>query len=192
MAWVNEGAMRMHAGIGRSVRGAVLLVTWALLSGCMTEARREIEADRVELHTEPLTLRGPKGSPEAHVGVDGSVTLGDQVIVLDARQRSATLAYREAALKVVDLSLDNASKYVRFAIPRALFGMVAHGGSEGADKSMDESAEKIVHTPAFCDAMDAMRAKQEAMVAEVGPLASYGRLTPDDVRRCRDGRPYTL
>jgi hypothetical protein len=192
MAWVNEGATRMHAGVGRSVRGAVLLVTWTLLSGCMTEARREIEADRVELHTEPLTLHGPKGAPEAHVGTDGSVTIGDQAIVLDARQRSAALAYREAALKVVDLSLDNASKYVRFAVPRTLFGMVAHGGSEGADKSMDKSADKIVHTPAFCDALDAMRAKQDAMVDEIDRLQPYRSLTSADVQHCRAGEPYTI
>jgi len=179
----------MREGAVGSVRLTVLLVTMVLLSGCMTEARREIEADRGEAHAEPLQLRGPKGAPDAEIGTDGGVTIGKRAVALDAQQHAASLAYREAALKVVDLSLANASKYVRFAIPRLLFGMAVHGS---ADKSMDKSAEKIVHTPEFCDALDAMRVKQDAMVAEIPPLASYGHLTPDDVRHCRDGQPYTL
>lgn len=179
----------MNVRTGRLALGSLLVA--ALLAGCASGARREIEADRIKAHAEPLELNGPKGAPAAHIDTDGRLRFGDQPVVLDADQRAATLAYREAALHVVDLSLDGASRYTRFVIPRFLFGMVVHGGPDRAGRSMEQDARKLLHTPQFCDALDVMRAKQEAMVDEVARLRPYVQLTADDVGDCRAGRPYT-
>lgn len=158
------------------------------LTGCMSNARREIEADRVKAHAEPLDLNGPKGEPVAHIGTDGSLVVGDQAVALDAAQRAATLAYREAALKVVDVSMTGAEKYVRTAVPRFLFDSMLHMGTDGGARSMDKGVGKMVRSPRFCDALATMRQKQGAMVAEVPRLLAYTHVKAADIEDCRGGR----
>jgi hypothetical protein len=162
-----------------------MLLVALTLSGCMSDARREIEADRLKAHTEPLDLDGPKGQPVAHIGIDGSLTVGDEAVALDAAQHAAVLAYREATLKVVDLSLISAEKYVHTAVPRFLFDSVLHLGTDGGARSLEKGADKMVHSPPFCDAMETMREKQEVMVAEVPRLRSYTHVTTGDIQDCR-------
>lgn len=174
---------------GRVTRHALgVLLIGLTLSGCMSDARREIEADRVQAHIEPLELSGPKGAPAASIGTDGSLAVGHEAIALDAAQRTATLAYREAALKVVDMSMTGAEKYVHSAIPRFLLASVLHMGTDAGAKSMEKGAEKMVHSPQFCDAMETLREKQDVMVAEVPRLRSYTHVTTGDIQDCRAGR----
>jgi len=176
----------MHGRVTRRVLGTMLVAL--SLTGCMSDARREIEADRVKAHAEPLELDGPKGEPVAHIGTDGGLVVGDEAVALDAAQQAATLAYREAALKVVDVSMIGAEKYVRTAVPRFLFDSVLHMGTDGGARSMEKGAEKMVRSPRFCDALDVMRQKQDVMVAEVPRLRAYTRVTAADVEDCRNGR----
>ncbi|OZB66612.1 MAG: hypothetical protein B7X33_04910 [Lysobacterales bacterium 13-68-4] len=119
----------MQGRVTRRVLGTMLVAL--TLTGCMNDARREIEADRVKAHAEPLDLNGPEGTPVAHIGTDGNLVVGDKAVALDAAQQAATLAYREAALKVVDVSMIGAEKYVRTAVPRFLFDSVLHMGTDG-------------------------------------------------------------
>lgn len=176
----------MQGRVTRRVLGTMLVAL--TLTGCMNDARREIEADRVKAHAEPLDLNGPEGTPVAHIGTDGSLVVGDKAVALDAAQQTATLAYREAALKVVDVSMIGAEKYVRTAVPRFLFDSVLHMGTDGGARSMEKGAERMVRSPRFCDALDNLRQKQGAMVAEVPQLRAYTRVKAADVEDCRKGR----
>lgn len=174
---------------GRVTRTVLVTMLVALtLTGCMSDARREIEADRVKAHAEPLDLNGPKGEPVAHIGTDGSLVVGDEKVALDATQQAATLAYREAALDVVDVSMIGAEKYVRTAVPRFLFDSVLHMGTDGGARSMEKGAKKMVSSPRFCNALDIMRQKQDAMVAEVPRLSAYTHVKAADVADCNSGR----
>lgn len=174
---------------GRVTRGMLGVLSISLmLSGCMSDARREIEADRVKAHAEPLELSGPKRAPVAHIDTDGSLAVGHEWVALDASQRAATLAYRAAALRVIDMSLTSAEKYVHSAIPRFLFASALHMGTDAGTKSMEKGAEKMVHSPPFCDAMETMREKQDVMVAELPQLRPYTHVTTGDIQDCRAGR----
>ena len=158
------------------------------LAGCSTTARREIEAERVQAHAEPLRLQAPDGRPDASIDVDGSLRIGREPVSLDPRQRAATLAYREASLALVDLSLRAASRLTRFAIPRVLFGMVVHGTDE-AGRGLEKDAEAIPHSPGFCRRLADLLAAQEAAVSQVPALRPYVSVTPQDAERCRPGPP---
>lgn len=174
---------------GTPIRCLLLSIT-LLAAGCSTTATRDIEAARIKAHTAPLELNGPHGKTRAYIGTDGRLTIGKIPVALDTDQQAATLAYRDAALNVVDLSLDSAARLTRFAIPRVLFGMLIHG-ADGAGRGIEKDAEKSMHSPAFCVSLETMREKQDAMVAEVAQLRPYAQLTPQDIRDCRSGKPYS-
>lgn len=178
----------MRGRVTRRVLGAVLVAM--SLTGCMSDARRQIEADRVKAHAEPLELHAQRGQPVARIGVDGSLSMGDKPFAIDAGQRAATLAYREAALKVIDASLIGAEKYVHFAVPRFFFGSVLHMSTESGADGAEKDAEKIIHAPTFCDALERMWTKQQAMLVEVPLLRPYAHVTTADIGDCRAGRPY--
>lgn len=171
------------------VLGTLLAV--ATIAGCSTAARREIEAERVQAHAEPLELNAAKGLPAASIDVDGSVRIDGKPIPLDASQRAATLAYRDASLDVIDLALQAASRLTRFAIPRALFGMVVHGPDD-AGRSIEEDARAIPHSPAFCLRLEHLLQAQDVAASRVQALRPYASLTGQDVEDCRAGRPYEL
>lgn len=176
---------------GRATRNALGAVLVAIsLTGCMSDARREIEAERAKAHVEPLELNGPKGQPVARIGTDGSLFMGYKPVAIDARQRAATLAYREAALKVIDASLIGAEEDVHFAVPRFLFDAALHMSTDVGAEGAEKNAEKIIHSSAFCDALEGMWKKQEAMVIEVPLLRPYAHVTAADIQDCRAGRPY--
>lgn len=169
--------------------GALLMAL--TIGGCSTAARREIEAERLQAHAEPLQLHASHGLPEAAIGVDGSVRIGHEPVSIDAQQRAASLAYRKASLAVIDLSLQAASRLTRFAIPRVLFGMVVHG-SDDAGRGIEKDAEAIPHLPAFCQRLEDLLGAQTTAVSAVPALRPYASVTAQDVDSCRSGHPYQL
>jgi hypothetical protein len=173
------------------LRALGTLVMVFVIAGCTSAARREIEAERLQAHTEPLQLHAPDGLPEASIDVDGSVRIGHEPVALDSQQRVASLAYRKASLAVIDLSLQAASRLTRFAIPRVLFGMVVHG-SDDAGRGIEEDAEAIPHSPEFCQRLQDLLTAQVGAVSSLPALRPYANVTPQDVESCRSGRPYDL
>ena len=172
------------------VRPLLLLSVAALvLAGCSGAARRDMEADRIKMHQEPLELRGDKDVPKAYIDVTGGVTIDKQPLALTADQRAAVLDYREASLEVIDISFDTASRLTRYAVPRLLFGSMTHG-TDGASKGSEAEAEKIPHSPQFCASLEKMRQTQDVMVAKEESLRPYARLTQEDVQDCQSGKPY--
>ncbi len=170
------------------VRTILLLSAAALLLGCSTEARRDMAEDKAQLHRDPLELQGVSGAPDATIDVDGKVTIGKDVLPTTAEQRAAILDYRAASLAAADIAFDAASHLTKYAVPRLLFGSVFHG-VDGASRGIEADAEKIAHSPAFCDSLENLRVTQDAMAAKVEPLRPYARITEDDVLDCRAGRP---
>jgi len=175
----------------KRVRALGTLLMALAIAGCSTAARREIEAERIQAHAEPIELHAPDGLPKASIDVDGSVRIGHEPVPLDAQQRSASLAYRQATLAVVDLSLQAASRLTRFAIPRVLFGVVVHG-SDDAGRGLEEDAKAIPHSPEFCQRLADLLGAQEAAVSSVPSLQPYANVTTHDLESCRSGRPYRL
>ena len=171
------------------VRTILLLSAVALASGCATEARRDMAEDKAEMHQQPLELKGASGAPDATIDVDGKVTIGKDVLPITEEQRAAVLRYRTASLATADIAFDSASHLTKYAIPRFLFGSVFHG-FDGASRGIEADAEKIPHSPAFCDALANLRQAQDAMVAKVDRMQPYARFTESDVLDCRAGRPY--
>ena len=161
------------------------------VAGCSTAARREMETERIQAHAEPLELHAPEGLPEASIDVDGSVRIGQSPLPLDTQQRSASLAYRDASLAVIDLSLQAASRLTKFAIPRVLFGMVVHGADD-AGRGIEKDAEAIPHSPEFCRRLDTLLDAQNDAASQVPSLRPYARVTTQDVESCRSGHPYDL
>lgn len=176
---------------GRLARALGTLLMALTVAGCSTAARREIEAERIQAHTEPLELHGPKGLPEASIGADGSVRIGGDPVSLDTQQRTVSLVYREASLAVIDLSFEAASRLTRFAIPRLLFGMVLHG-SDDAGRGIEKDAEAIPHSPEFCQRLENLLDAQKSAVSSLPALQPYASVTTQDVQSCRSGRPYQL
>ncbi|MCX7514895.1 hypothetical protein [Frateuria sp. STR12] len=174
----------------RSLPGIGILLLAALVGGCATSARHEIEADRIQAHQAPLELRASQGLPPASIATDGSVTIGDETLPIDRSQKAATLAYRHAALDVVDHSLRDASRLVKFAIPRVLFGLVMHGADHAGD-AVEADANAIPHSPEFCALLQTMLDTQVTMVDSVQALRPYASLEAGDIDDCRAGRPYS-
>lgn len=171
------------------VRTILLLSAIVLLSGCATEARRDMAEDKAEMHRQPLELKGTPGAPDATIDVDGKVTIGKDVLPVTEDQRAAVLGYRAASLATADIAFDSASHLTKYAIPRLLLGSIFHG-SDGASRGIEADAEKIPHSPAFCDSLENLRQAQDAMVAKVDRMRPYAQFTASDVLDCREGRPY--
>lgn len=176
--------------VNRSARAyAVVVVLVALLvAGCSGAVTREIEAERVQLHHEPLELSA-EGHADASIDSSGSVKIGSGNLALTDDQRALTRQYRDAVIDLVDLTLDKTSQVSRHAVARALFGM-ATGRLEKTEQKIERQAEAIAHAPEFCARLAGVRQSQDRMVQAVARLAPYVHVTRHDVENCTAGRPY--
>lgn len=171
---------------------AAVLATFLLIAstGCASIASDEIEQARRDAHARPVVLHADD-RPDARIGIDGAVRLGDRPLPLTPAQQALALEYRQAALEVVDLSLEQARDVTRGAVARSLFGWMT-GRLDKTVASLERESLAIVHSPEFCSRLETLRQRQQGMVAATPELLPYARITPATIADCRAGRDYTV
>ncbi|HET8553641.1 MAG TPA: hypothetical protein VFL78_02355 [Rhodanobacteraceae bacterium] len=175
--------------IRRSVRACIfLMLAPFLMAGCSDIATKSIETERVQLHREPLAMSA-KGQPDVSLDATGAVTIGSHTLTLTDAQKKATRHYRTAVIALADFTLDRTSQMTRHVVIRALFATVT-GREETLERKIDEQAEAMTHSPAFCSQLDTVRQRQEHMVEAVAALEPYVHLNRQDVEDCLAGHPY--
>ncbi|MGY0556588.1 MULTISPECIES: hypothetical protein [unclassified Lysobacter] len=169
---------------------ALAALVAALMTGCAGIASKEIEAERIALHAEPLELDA-EGRPAASIAPSGAVTIGDDTLALTDAQRAETAGYRDAVLDLVDLTLDDTKSLTNRAMVTALLGVVTGLGDQ-AERHIESQAREIAHTPEFCGLLDDVRQHQDRMVRSVAQLQPYADISEQDVDDCAAGHPYDL
>ncbi|WP_426688152.1 hypothetical protein [Rhodanobacter ginsengiterrae] len=159
-----------------------------LLAGCSGVATREIEAERVSLHNEPLSMNA-KGLPEANIDASGMVKIGKDSLPLTGEQRLLTRDYRAAVIQLVDLTLSDTARITDHAMSRVLFAAMIGRADQAGDK-IGKQAEAMVHSPQFCRLLGKVEQSQQRMVNSVVTLQPYAKITPQAVENCVAGKPY--
>jgi|GEM_PF-3350132 len=161
-----------------------------LMAGCSGVATKEIEAERVSLHGEPINMNA-KDLPEVSIEPSGAVKIGDGNLALTDDQRVLTRDYRAAVIDLVDQTLTDASRVTDHAMSRVIFAMLI-GRADEAGEKIGKQAEAIAHTPQFCHLLDKVQQHQARMVQSVTQLQPYAKLSQQDVDNCNAGKPYDV
>jgi hypothetical protein len=171
---------------------AIVLVGLAslLMAGCSGVATREIEAERVALHSEPVSMTA-RDLPEASIDSSGAVQIGKDELALTDDQRALTRDYRDAVIDLVDLTLDETSRLTDHAMTRVIFAMLI-GRADEAGEKIGKQAEALVHSPPFCQRLSAVQQRQQRMTQSVVQLQPYAKISPQDVENCVAGKPYDV
>ena len=161
-----------------------------LMAGCSGVATREIEAERVALHSEPVSMTA-RDLPEASIDRSGAVKIGDDKLALTADQRELARDYRAAVVELVDLTLAETSRLTDHAMTRVIFAMLI-GRADEAGEKIGKQAEALVHSPPFCQRLGAVQQRQQRMTQSVVQLQPYAKISPQDVENCVAGKPYDV
>lgn len=165
------------------VRTAMAAVLALLMAGCTGIATHAIEAERTEIATTPLKLSA-KGLPDASIDLLGNVRIGSDDLALSDPQRARTLAYREAVIALVDLTLKDSERVANHAVATALF---ATGREDKAEQKIERQAGQIAHTQAFCDLQERVHDREDRMLEAVAQLRPYASANQQNAQECISG-----
>lgn len=161
-----------------------------LIGGCSGVATREIEAERVSLHSEPVSMNA-KDLPEVNIDSSGAVKIGTDNLSLTDEQRVLARDYRAAVVELVDLTLSDTARITDHAMSRVLFAALV-GRADKAGEKIGKQAEALVHSPQFCHLLGNVKQQQDRMVQSVVKLQPYAKITPQTVENCNAGKPYDV
>lgn len=183
----------------RGALAIVLIAAGAALAGCADETGRAppaepVSADRhapgdgaIDLDGDRVIIEAGGQTRRAIIDPDGTLTLGDDVVVVDQAGRSALVAYSGAAVALKTHAIALGRTGAEFGVDvlrdvvRGLFdGDMASVGARARDGARD----LVGNVRDLCQRLDAVHAAQTAAAAAVPAFAPYAVLDVEQVRDC--------
>ena len=116
------------------------------------------------------------GKPDAHIGKDGSLAIGDRKIDVTPTQRTMLQRYYQQAGAVMSSGKAISGQGVQMATHSigAAIRSIFHGDSGSADKQLDAQSQQIESAArTLCADINAFGSTQQAIAAEIPAFAPY-------------------
>lgn len=122
------------------------------------------------------------GKPDAHVGTDGSLAIGDRTIAVTPAQRALLQQYYQQAGATIRAGeqVGVAGAKLGKNVVGNLIHSIFHGNSAAAEKQLETQSDKIqAAASGLCTNLNAMNATHKAISAQIPKFAPYAAIDSD-------------